>query len=68
MAERHDRPDQAELDELGEEIAEARRDAEEEVPGMGEHGAGGMFTDSEPAFHDSGDYPAEDDQNIVPPG
>lgn len=56
---------QERLEELDEKIASVRRKADDatELP------PDGMFTDTEPAFHESGTIrPEDDDQTIAPPG
>lgn len=64
-AERDTAPSQERLDELEDKIASARRKAGE----ADDLGPEGMFTDTEPAFHESGDiHPEADDQTIAPPG
>ena len=59
-----DTPKDERLEQLEEKIDAARRHAEQ----ADDIGPGGMFTDTEPAFHESGDFPEEDDQTIAPPG
>lgn len=66
MAERQP-PNEERLEELEDRIDKVRRQAEDEVPGMGDQGTS-MWTDAEPAFHESGEHPEEDDQTIAPPG
>jgi len=64
-AERDTAASQERLDQLDEKIASARRKAGE----ADDIGPEGMFTDTEPAFHESGTIrPEDDDQTIAPPG
>jgi hypothetical protein len=64
-AERDPAASQERLDELDDKIASARRKAED----ANDLGPDGMFTDTEPAFHESGTIrPEDDDQTIAPPG
>lgn len=59
-------PNQERLEELGDRIERARRQAEEDIPEMSEE-SDNMWLDADPAFVDSGDHPEEDDQTIAPP-
>ena len=55
-----DVPTQERLDELGERIDKARRQAEEEVPGL--------EPEDTPHWYESGDVPPEKDDLIPPAG
>ena len=54
-----DAPSRERLDELEERIEKTRRQAEDEVPGM---------DGDEPRYYESGDTPADEDNQIPPAG
>ncbi|CAN5832948.1 hypothetical protein BH24ACT3_BH24ACT3_19020 [soil metagenome] len=61
MADERNDPEHQRLDEVGETIGDARRTAEEEMPGIDDP--------DDQKFVDSGtERPEDDDQTIVPPG